>query len=250
MMRINDFSFTPDNGVNLSARIYSNGKTEKGIIFSHGLFSSKDGYKIVRIAPHLVSCGYSLMTFNFRYIDNPQYKIGDISVAGEIEDLGYAVHEFRKYGISRIHLMGSSMGAAVSILHASQSPDTFSSLILLATPIDLLSVIPGLTKEKAMELDMDGTTDISGVKTGNRFIREIASIDMIPAVKNLISPALLVHGKMDSVVNIRNFNLFKENFTGRFDSLIIDDGDHNLTRESDIDSITGKTLTWLEQFND
>ena len=39
----------------------------------------------------------------------------------EVNDLKHAADFFIEYGIKNIHLMGSSMGGAVSILYASQT---------------------------------------------------------------------------------------------------------------------------------
>ena len=146
----------------LSARIYSrNTKTEQGILFSHGLFSSKDGYKITRLARDIVSCGYDLMTFNFSSAEKFGSDQRRISITGQVRELGYAADEFRRRGIRRLHLMGSSMGAAVSILYAAGSDHPPESLILIAAPLDLLSVIPEMTAEKALKLDDSGFSEIS-----------------------------------------------------------------------------------------
>ena len=45
-MSVDNFKFINHRGLSLSGRIYSGNSNHKsGLIFSHGLFSSKDGYK-------------------------------------------------------------------------------------------------------------------------------------------------------------------------------------------------------------
>lgn len=249
MMNVEEFSFPNTAGIPLHARIYSDNKKGKGVLFSHGLFSSKDGYKITRFAPAIVSSGYSLMTFDFRFAGGSQSDIKDISVIAEVQDLGSAVKEFRKRGIKDIHLMGSSMGAAVSTLYASTTEDQFKSLILIATPLDLISVFPGMTKEKALQLDMDDFSVISGVEVKNRFLAEIAKIDMFDAVRRILSPVLLIHGREDRVVDFRNFEAFLDNINAPYKTLVIDDGDHNLTRDKDILDMVNAITLWLGNFN-
>ena len=244
-----NFSFTSNTGTSLSARIYRNQSSEAGLLFSHGLFSTKDGYKITRLARSIVSCGYNLMTFDFTFCGESGGSIRNISLQQEVNDLDCAVREFRRRGITKIHLMGSSMGAAVSILHAARTTDIFESLILIAAPLDLLAVIPGMTIEKALLLDEKRYSEISGIEVTNRFIRELAVIQMTAAVQKIKCPVLLIHGGMDQVVHISNTRLFTENCRTSCRQVIIDDGDHNLTRDSDLSVISEALGSWLGGFN-
>ena len=130
-MKIENFTFRNMAGLELSARIYyPESPCGMGIIFSHGLYSSKDGYKIKKMAEGIVNCGYTLMTFDFTFAGESPGNITDISVLDEVDDLLSAIKLFRERGIQKLHLMGSSMGAAVSVIAASKSDDKFASLIL------------------------------------------------------------------------------------------------------------------------
>jgi putative redox protein len=238
-------------GLDLSARIYfPDLPSEKGVIFSHGLYSSKDGYKIKKMAHGIVNCGYTLMTFDFTFAGESPGNIADISVLEEVNDLISAIKIFRGRGITRLHLMGSSMGAAVSLLAAVEADDKFESLILIATPLDLLGIIPDMTPEKVDQLEPHGYTSVQGVKLKNSFFREIKSIDMADAVRRINSPVILFHGGMDEVVNFSNHELFLKNIKSDVLPFVIPDGDHNLTRESDIEFMMQKISDWLRRFND
>lgn len=248
-MKTENFTFRNVDEMELAARLYYNDSlNEKGVLFSHGLFSSKDGYKITRMAESIVSCGYTLMTFDFTFAGESPGNISDISVMNEVSDLMRAVKAFEKRGVKKIHLMGSSMGAAVSLLTASVSDAPFESMVLIATPLDLPGIIPGMTSERIDSLDPSGYTDFSGVKINNRFFREMRSIDMIKAVKGVKSPVLIFHGGKDEVVEFRNHELLKSNLNVSYSAFVIDDGDHNLTRDSDIEFMTGEIKKWLAGF--
>ncbi len=135
-MNVENFTFRNMAGLDLSARIYYPAiQSGKGVIFSHGLFSSKDGYKIKKMAEGIVNCGFTLMTFDFTFAGESPGNIADISVLEEVNDLISAINIFRERGITRLHLMGSSMGAAVSLLAAAKSDDKFESLIIIARPL-------------------------------------------------------------------------------------------------------------------
>lgn len=249
MMLSENFSFTNNIGTSLSARIYMNPSTDAGVLFSHGLFSTKDGYKITRLAQTIVSCGYNLMTFDFTFCGESGGQLKNISIQQEANDLACAVREFRRRGITKMHLMGSSMGAAVSILHASKMTDMYESLILIAAPLDLIAIIPGMTIDKALLLDENCYSEISGIEVTNRFIRELAVIQMPAAVRKIQCPVMLIHGGMDTVVDISNTRLFADNCRTLCRQVIIDDGDHNLTRDSDLTVISEAIGSWLGGYN-
>jgi len=248
-MNKKDFSFLNKKGISLSARIYSPEKeTHSGVIFSHGLFSSKDGYKITRLAHTIISCGYALMTFDFTFAGESSGNISEISFMEEVYDLQCAIDTFKQMGIKKIHLMGSSMGAAVSLFTAGTMEEKFESLILIATPVDLLGIIPQMDKSKADLLDENAFTTISGIQVKNKFLKELSSIDIAGAAKKIKSPVLLFHGREDKVVSFKNHEILLQNIKSRITSCIIEDGDHNLTRDSDIDIMSQKISQWLRDF--
>ncbi len=246
-MIIDNFKFRNHRDVELAGRIYRKNSDQKdGVIFSHGLFSSKDGYKITQMAGSILDSGFALMTFDFTFSGESSGKIADISITDEVDDLRCAINLFMSRGFEKIHLMGSSMGAAVTILTASSGQFEIESLILIAAPLSFEKLVPDIKKD---DLDLKGYTSISGVMVNNRFIREIFEIDMIEAVKKITSPVLLVHGRLDAVVDFGNHETFIENCTSSCISLVIEDGDHNLTRDSDIKIISENVKRWLGKFN-
>lgn len=249
-MIIDNFKFRNRRDVELAGRIYRTKSDQKdGVIFSHGLFSSKDGYKITQMAGSILESGFALMTFDFSFSGESPGKIADISILDEVDDLKCAINLFKSRGFEKIHLMGSSLGAAVTILTASSGEFEIESLMLIAVPLSFEKLVPELKNNDLSDLDSQGYTSVSGVLVNNRFIREIFEIDMIEAVKEIISPVLLVHGKLDAVVDFGDHDTFIENCTSECLSLVIEDGDHNLTRDSDIKIISENVKGWLGKFN-
>jgi len=249
-MLIDNFKFLNTRGIELAGRLYrGNSDSVSGVIFSHGLFSSKDGYKITRISDTIVNCGFSLMTFDFTFSGESAGSIKDISIMEEVDDLKSAIEFLKSKGIKKIHLMGSSMGAAVTLLTASSGLFDIESLILIATPIYFTKLIPGIKKEDIDSLDLNGYTSISGIPVNNRFVRELFKIDMVEAVKRIFLPSLIIHGKLDEIVDVSNMDIYIKNCAASCSSVIIEDGDHNLTRESDINVISDNVKEWLGKFN-
>ncbi|MFA5519728.1 MAG: alpha/beta hydrolase [Spirochaetota bacterium] len=245
-MEIENFTFPNSIGHKLAARIYLKDKYNKnGVIFSHGLFSSKDGYKITRMAEDIVNSGYSLMTFDFTYSGESSGNISDISITQEVDDLQNAVQIFKSRGVEQIHLMGSSMGGVVSILAAANNPVSVKSLILIATPLNLNSLIPEGNFSSIQDEDI---IDISGVPVKGKFISELRNLDLISAVVKIKCPVCIIHGKLDSVVSINDFEEIKKLLKSPVDSILIEDGDHNLTEERHLNLIKEKVTGWLGKF--
>jgi len=245
-MDIENFKFRNSHGQELPARLYYNDRNNKrGVLFSHGLFSSKDGYKITQMAEYIVNAGYTLMTFDFTYSGESPGDICDISVMQEVDDLLRAADVFGEKGIENVHLMGSSMGGVVSILAGSSEALSPESIMLIATPLKFDGLIPADISDKENEDDM---VYISGVQVNKKFINELKSLDVASAVEKITCPVLLIHGKLDAVVSFKDFEKIKKLLTTGCDSLLIEDGDHNLTDEKHLNLIKEKVKNWLGKF--
>jgi len=231
--------------VSLAARWYHGTvRNGKAVIFSHGLFSTKDGYKITQLADSITGAGFSLLTFDFRYSGESGGEIADISVMREVDDLSAVVEYVREAGFEEIHLMGSSMGAAVTLLYCGRGGDA-ASIMTIAAPIDLISILPAMEKDEALSLDEDGYTDIEGIKIHNTFFRELAQIDIAAALGVVRIPLLAIHGALDRVVPAAQGALLSERYGGEVRYVLVEDGDHNLTRDKDLELIRGEVISWL-----
>jgi pimeloyl-ACP methyl ester carboxylesterase len=249
MTTIENIRFNNNLGRPLAGRVYRpEHPGVSGIIFSHGLFSTKDGYKITRLAQDIIATGHSLMVFDFSSCGESGGDIADLSVLQEVEDLAAAVEFFRGSGIDKIHLMGSSMGAAVTLLYAARENAAVVSLILIATPADFRDMFPGNEGVTGgAPQSENGMTAIDGFRIKNSFFREIAGIDMRDALRKIRVPVLAFHGGMDGVVDPRNTGILEDELTTFVKTVVIDDGDHNLTREEDIRLMKETISGWLTE---
>ena len=247
MMTAEEIHFTTSTGRRLSARLYASGTAgDTGIVFSHGLFSNKDGYKITRLAPDLAEAGYRILAFDFSYATGSGGDVSDLSVLQEVEDLAAAAAFAKGRGFRNIHLMGSSMGAAVTLLYAARGDESVRSLILIATPVDIRTLLlSGAGISDAGSLPEHGTTSIDSIPLKNAFFREIERIDMEDAVRKVRVPVLAFHGGRDSVVDPENADLLEEYLETFVKTVVIDDGDHNLTRDIDLRLMKETILEWL-----
>jgi pimeloyl-ACP methyl ester carboxylesterase len=231
----------------LPGRIYrTETESEAAVVFSHGLFSNKDGYKITRLARDIVSSGYTLLTFDFSFTGESGGSMSDLSLFQEVRDLASAIVFIKGRGVKHVHLMGSSMGALVTMVCASglfPSPD---SLMLIATPVDVRSTF--LANGGIGSYPENGSTIIDDVPIKNKFFRELYGINMEEILKKIISPVLAIHGGRDAVVDRSNVGLLEIYLPRGLKKIIIEDGDHNLTRDSDIEMLRDAVISWLKTF--
>jgi pimeloyl-ACP methyl ester carboxylesterase len=239
--------FTNNRGRVLHGRIYrAPGRSLRGVIFSHGLFSSKDGYKVTRFAEAIADAGYDLLAFDFSCAGESGGSIADLSVLQQVEDLKSATEYFLARGIEGIHYVGSSMGAAVSLLYLAGRPSAALSMSGIATPADIRGLITeNTTIADPGSLPAHGMTELQGIPIKNAFFREIDRIDMPAAISAVAVPILLIHGGMDAVVKPGNVELIRRHAALEVRSIIVDDGDHNLVRDSDIDIIRTSLVSWF-----
>jgi len=247
-MNIENVNFQNNRGQSLSGKFYRcHNNSEKALVYSHGLFSSKDAYKITKLSESIVDSGYNLLTFDFSFSGDSAEKVSELSIYQELEDLRSAMEFVRSRGIEELHLIGSSMGGVVSLLYAADPAIEIKSLITIATPIRLTDLLANLTDEDIESMSDREYTSIEGIPIRNSFFKELKRIDMTGAVKRINVPVLIFHGALDAVVGINNADIFTDNLVPMNRRVIIDDGDHNLTRESDLDVLRSNILTWLKE---
>ena len=242
-----DVFFLNKKNTRISGRIYrADSVSETGVIFCHGLFSSKDGCKITALAEDIVIAGYTLLTFDFSFTGESGGNLSEMSVLQEVDDLRCAFRFFKEYGIKKIHLIGSSMGGVVTLLFASGRDYNPESLVLLATPIRLKELMHGISGiDDANSLNENGMTLVDGVFLNNFFFKELSEIDMLASVRGIDKPVLIIHGSRDEVVNASDAESLNRELRCDKKLFFIKDGDHSLTRDTDILFLKKTIIKWL-----
>lgn len=248
MAQTEEVVFPNNRNEKISARIYRGpGEPVRGLIYCHGLFSNKDGYKITKLADSLVSAGSLLLVFDFSFSGGSSGSIAEISVHQEVEDLGSAVRFFRdRTGLREIHVIGSSMGGAVGLLYAARNGYGITSLVTIAAAADL----PGLadlmfTRGSGNLPPREGCTVIEGHEIRNRFYYEMKSLDMPRELKKIGVPVLAIHGEKDEIVSTASLSLIRDALPGLCRAMIIEKGDHTLVKESEIGILRDSIISWI-----
>ena len=208
------------------------------LVLVHGFGANKDNW--TRLAKEFEG------EFNIYAIDLPGH--GDSSKPLDIgyrfeDQVGYLNRVLDKLGVKQFHMMGNSMGGAITALYAATHPDQVQTAVLFdpAGIFEYESELVDLVLEgdnpliPKQEGDFDKLLDFALEKRpfvpwpifdvmeekaiANREVNEVifAAIrdtgfepDFRNAITNIEAPVLVVWGKLDRVIDYRNADVFVE----------------------------------------
>lgn len=247
-MNAENIQIPATDGSFLDGRVYYPGTSPVGVmVYSHGLFSSKDAYKINAMAEDICRAGYAVITFSYGYTRD--YSTGrplDISLEDTVADLEAACTWAGDHFTAPLHLFGSSMGGAASLWFAAITGKTLNSISLMATPVDLANLVMLLTGGRPVEeLPVEGSIPAGEFSITNASLKKLLSVDLAAALHRIKSPLLIMHGEKDEVVAPKNASIIAENTGGEKKLCIINNGDHGLTAPRHLEIIREEVLSWL-----
>jgi pimeloyl-ACP methyl ester carboxylesterase len=124
--------FTADDGVELSGRLWDGGSV--GVILAHGFseFSGQDTWE--DFPDYLAARGYATLTFTFRGFCDRDGCTAGRDLGANWRDVVAAADYLQNRGVSRIFLIGGSMGG-LAVLRAAELPELeLAGVVSLSTP--------------------------------------------------------------------------------------------------------------------
>ena len=193
------------------------------VYYLHGFASSPESTKARRFADHLAARGITLVTPD---LNAPEFTT--LTMSRMLEQLTESI----AYADGRVTLIGSSLGAALAILAASQMKSAVDRLILLAPAVMLAK--PGhslLPPDRIAEWQRRGTAPFFHYGYNEERLLNVAfyddSLRHDPFEAEFTQPTLIFQGLRDNVVDHHSTELFarsRPNVT-----LHLLDDDHQLT---------------------
>ena len=124
-------SFTTQDGVELKGRAFGRGKT--GVVLSHMFPTDQSSWW--EFAELLAGEGYIALTFNFRGYGEGSEKSGDGKQIDRMDhDVEAAIEFLRREGVTRVYLVGASMGATASLKVAASSD--VAGVVSISGPVE------------------------------------------------------------------------------------------------------------------
>jgi len=223
------------NGMPIALLESNPDKGHPTVVMLHGFAASKENW--IRFARHLTD------QFHVVAIDLPGHgeSVKDPGLDYDIDDqVGYLIPIFEQMDLQQFHLVGNSMGGAISALYAARHPDQVKSLFLIdpagiyAYESELVACLinndnPLLVEEEAdfdrlMEFAMEKQPFIPWPVKSVMAERMIARKELNKQIfadirtnhdyyfkselKQISAPAKIVWGREDRVISWRNASVF------------------------------------------
>lgn len=164
----------------------------KTIILLHGYPADKGD-----ILPSLAFLNrtYNLLLFDFRYLGESE---GTYSTAGvkEVGDLLAALRYLKTRGVERVGVWGFSMGGAVALMGAAESP-VIAAVVSETSYASLATMAPELYRLPLLRHPLAWLTELWGRVFLSINIRKTSPVK---AAEQLTIPVLLIHSKDDRVI--------------------------------------------------
>ena len=130
-----EITFASSDGITLSGRLFGPEDGTAGVVLAHMYPSDQSAW--FDFATRLGERGYRVLTFNFRgYCPGGEAGCsqGDKTISAIWQDVEGAVTALRDDGVSRIGLVGASMGGTASLVAASQEGQDIDAVVTLSAP--------------------------------------------------------------------------------------------------------------------
>lgn len=209
------------------------------VLWVHGFGSHRGGEKAEAVRAECGRRGWAFAAFDFRGHGGSAGEMVELTASRLLEDLE-AVAAFLQYrGVSRLGLVGSSMGGFASAWFARRHPELVAGCVLVAPAFHFLERRwNGVTDAERAEWRRTGRrafrNEWVSCELGYGLIAERERFTLLELADGWRLPTLLFHGCADDTVPISDsLDLLRLVPPGDVELRLIRDGDHRLTAYKD-----------------
>lgn len=196
-------SFKAADGITLAGWfIPAQAEQARTVILLHGYPADKGD---ILPALSFLNKDYNLFLFDFRHLGQSE---GAYSTAGarETADLLAAISYLKSRDIDEVGVWGFSMGGAVALMTAPQSPE-IRAIVSEASYARLDLMVPELYRVPILRYPLGWLTELWAKLFLNINMRNISPM---ASARELTIPVLLVHSKNDNVIPFENALLLQD----------------------------------------
>ena len=216
-----------------------------GVILCHGMESSKESLKLIRLGDSLSRAGFTVLRFDFTGAGESSGEFECITCTRHVEDLAAAHALLKERGLAQVGVIGSSMGGTTALMYAGGA-EGVAALVTLAGPIDPRELIERDFPPKAIALwRAQGFIEFNGHRLNTDFLEEAMTIDVAETVARITCPVLVIHGDADATVPVEQGRALHAALPGEKELCILPGADHRFTREGDRDVALGRAEEWV-----
>jgi pimeloyl-ACP methyl ester carboxylesterase len=158
-------TFASADGVSLAGRLFGSDEASAGVVLAHMFPSDQSSW--FDFADRLAGRGYRVLTFDFRgYCPGGAAGCsqGEKRIADIWQDVQGAVEVLRGEGVTRVGLIGASMGGTASLVAASKDGEDIEAIVTLSAPTSFEGLEAGpevLSQVTAAKLFIAGHADVA-----------------------------------------------------------------------------------------
>ena len=200
-----EIRFVGGNGVELVGILHRPVERARGsVLMAHCFTCSKDIHTMTRLARALTEVGFAAFRFDFTGLGDSEGDFAKKTLSGNVSDVTRAATTLVEMGFGPCGLLGHSLGGAAALLAASRVK-TVRSLVTVSAPSDATHVTHLLSGSEDEILE-NGRAHVNiGGRTFELeagFLHDIATHDVLDAVRDLDVPYMVVHADDDTVVPV------------------------------------------------
>ncbi|MEO6029848.1 MAG: alpha/beta fold hydrolase [Candidatus Binatia bacterium] len=212
------------------------------IVLCHGMESTKEGTKHQALAARLTALGYVCLRFDFSYVGESEGSFEDLTISGEVEDLGGAIDFLTARGATTFGLVGSSLGGTVAVLFAGAEPRV-RALVTIAAVALPLGIVQRMDPAAVAAWRQNGVRG----QLRRSFLDDLEHVDVLAAARGLTAATFVTHGDADDVVPVEDaYALFAALPDPK--ALAVTPGcDHRHSDPAHLETLLDRTIDWLVQ---
>lgn len=168
-----EITFRSTDGVKLDGRLFGPDKGSAGVVLAHMFPADQSAWYF--FADRLGDLGYRVLTFDFRGYcpgGDAGCSEGEKNIPAIWQDVEGAVAALRSKGVTRLALVGASMGGTASLIVAAKEGRDIDAVITLSAPLTFEGLDAGpevLAEVSAAKLFIAGNGDISAAQAVDAF---------------------------------------------------------------------------------
>ena len=218
-------------------------KSDTTIFFFGGYSSDMTGTKATALNNWTESNGINYLRFDY---SGHGQSSGDLSEGTISKWLGEAEFFFEKFKSKKNIIIGSSMGGWIALLTALKNIDINGLIGIASAPDFTKNEWDKLSETEKEEFKSNGSIlfpddDYGDYEVFYEFIKDGFQHEILNDAIKITCPVRLLHGKLDKVITYNVSEKIIEQLSTSDKSLtIIEDGDHNLSRQEDLEILFTK----------
>ncbi|HCP81555.1 MAG TPA: osmotically inducible protein C [Octadecabacter sp.] len=245
------FTFPGHGGQNLSARLdLPEGPHLATALFAHCFTCSKDIPAARRIAGRLSAMGIAVLRFDFTGLGHSEGEFENTNFTTNVQDLVAASAELAKRDMAPSLLIGHSLGGA-AVLKATSHLENVHAVVTIGAPFDpehvthnFAHALPQIMRDGVAEVRLGGRS----FRISNDFLEDVAKGKLTPAIANLNSALLVLHGPRDETVSIDNASEIFLAAKHPKSFITLDNADHLLSKAEDAEYAADVIATWAKRY--